>query len=217
MQNERKPLRSTIGKRKHKYSAMYKPEFVEQARKLCQLGARDQDLCDFFEVGDKTINRWKHTYPEFNKALQVGKAPANSMVERSLYQRARGYSYLETKCFLNKQGEIVTTTVTVHVPPDVQAQQFWLRNRDPARWRDVTKHVFGIDGDAIRQLEQSMTKQDMQDHFLNTMRTLPYNPQDDEGDIVEGELVEAGDAKGEQPAKADAKPRSAKLAKAGKA
>jgi hypothetical protein len=32
-----------------------------------------------------------------------------------------------------------------HVPPDVTAQTFWLKNRDPAHWRDAwqMEHVLG--------------------------------------------------------------------------
>ena len=32
-----------------------------------------------------------------------------------------------------------------HMPPDVTAQIFWLKNRDPARWRDAwqLEHVTG--------------------------------------------------------------------------
>ena len=34
----------------------YKPEFAEQAEKLCALGATDADLADFFK-GVRTLNR----------------------------------------------------------------------------------------------------------------------------------------------------------------
>ena len=35
--------------------------------------------------------------------------------------------------------------IVEHVPPDVTAQIFWLKNRDPARWRDAwqLEHVTG--------------------------------------------------------------------------
>ena len=37
----------------------YKPEYCEQATKLCKLGATDAELGDFFEVTEQTINNWK--------------------------------------------------------------------------------------------------------------------------------------------------------------
>ena len=35
--------------------------------------------------------------------------------------------------------------IVEHVPPDVTAQIFWLKNRDPAHWRDAwqMEHVLG--------------------------------------------------------------------------
>jgi transposase len=43
----------------------FKPEYIEQARKLCQLGHAVPELAEFFEVHLQTINNWKAKYPEF--------------------------------------------------------------------------------------------------------------------------------------------------------
>jgi hypothetical protein len=43
----------------------FKPEYIEQARKLCQLGHTDPELAEFFEVHLQTINNWKAKYSEF--------------------------------------------------------------------------------------------------------------------------------------------------------
>lgn len=43
----------------------YKPEYAEQARKLCLLGHTDAELASFFEVSEQTINAWKHAHPDF--------------------------------------------------------------------------------------------------------------------------------------------------------
>jgi hypothetical protein len=69
----------------------FKPEFVAQAEKLCQLGATDQDIADFFEVDLRTIYRWKASHEDFCHALRSGKEVADERVERSLYQKAVGY------------------------------------------------------------------------------------------------------------------------------
>lgn len=37
----------------------FKPEFIEQAEKLCKLGATDLEMADFFEVDVRTLYRWK--------------------------------------------------------------------------------------------------------------------------------------------------------------
>ena len=66
-------------------------------------------------------------------------------VERSLYSRAVGYSFNSEKIFCNKDGEVTRVPIVEHVPPDVTAQIFWLKNRKPADWRDVQQmqHVLG--------------------------------------------------------------------------
>ena len=69
---------------------------------------------------------------------------ADTRVEQSLYQRAVGYSFKSEKIFY-KDGEVTRVPIVEHVPPDVTAQIFWLKNRDPARWRDAwqVEHVTG--------------------------------------------------------------------------
>lgn len=111
----------------------FKPEYVEQATKLCQMGATDADLANFFKVAERTIYRWAGTKPEFAAALKVGKEVADDRVERSLYHRACGYSHPEVHVS-NYQGEITLTPITKHYPPDTGAGIFWLKNR--RGWRD---------------------------------------------------------------------------------
>lgn len=118
----------------------FKSEFVEQARKLCQLGATDEDLADFFQVAIRTIANWKASQPEFLQALKGGKDEADDRVERSLYQKATGYTY-DAVHFSAFQGVVTSTPYREHVPPDTTAMIFWLKNRRPEQWRDKTEHV----------------------------------------------------------------------------
>lgn len=113
----------------------YKAEYAEQARKLCLLGATDEALADFFEVSKVTINAWKKAHPEFLNSLKTGKQIADANVADSLYNRALGYSHPELKVF-NNMGEIVTFECEKHYPPDPTSAIFWLKNRQPALWRD---------------------------------------------------------------------------------
>ena len=62
----------------------YKPEFAEQAAKLCELGATDYELAKFFKVNTATIYRWRNSIPEFCKAVTCGKAMADARVERAV-------------------------------------------------------------------------------------------------------------------------------------
>jgi len=115
----------------------FKPEFVEQARKLANLGATDREIADFLEVDERTINRWKSDYPEFCQSLKVGKEAADDRVEQALYRRALGYSHDAIKIAVNAQGEVTQVPFVEHHAPDTTAAIFWLKNRKPGEWRDV--------------------------------------------------------------------------------
>lgn len=88
----------------------FQPEFVEQAERLCLVGATDDELARVFNVSNTTINNWKRAYPRFLAALKRGRDEADSAVARALYLKALG--------------------------GDVTACIFWLKNRRPQSWRD---------------------------------------------------------------------------------
>lgn len=113
----------------------YKPEYAEQARKLCKLGATNADLADFFGVTFQTINNWRVANQEFFDALKIGKDEVDQQVERSLFQRAMGYSCNEDDIRVIDNQIVITPTVK-HYPPDTTAMIFWLKNRKSAEWRD---------------------------------------------------------------------------------
>ena len=115
----------------------YKPTFAGQAAKLCALGATDADLADFFEVTIRTIANWRTEHPEFFHAVKEAKEAADARVERSLYQRATGYSHDATKIFMPAGAkEPVYAPYREHYPPDTAAAIFWLKNRQPKDWRE---------------------------------------------------------------------------------
>lgn len=117
--------------------AKYKPEFARMAYEACRLtGAIDTDLCAIFDVSEPTLNAWKKDYPEFIKSLREGKEIFDTnLVEASLRERATGYSHDDVH-ISNYQGTITQTAITKHYPPDATSAIFWLKNRDPDRWKD---------------------------------------------------------------------------------
>lgn len=113
----------------------YKPEYAAQAEALCDAGATDIELADAFKVDVSTIYRWRNSHAEFCEAVKAGKDAADDRVERSLYQRAVGYTFESEKVF-QFQGTIVRTPTREHVPPDPGAGMNWLKNRRGDKWRD---------------------------------------------------------------------------------
>ena len=133
-------------KKKTGRPTLYKPEYAEQARKLCLLGAINPDLAAFFNVVTSTIDKWIAEKPEFSGAIKEGREIADAQVGERLYQRAMGYSHAEDKIF-NNNGVALVVPTTKHYPPDTAACIFWLKNRQRDRWRDKLDHEHtGKDG-----------------------------------------------------------------------
>ena len=131
-------------------NTLYKPEYVDRAREICANGAINSDLAAEFDVGIETIRRWATKYPEFKAAITAAKEIADTRVERSLYERATGYTFESEKIFCNKEGLVTKVPYMEHVPPDTTAQIFWLKNRKPKEWRD--KRELEVTGDPLAEL-----------------------------------------------------------------
>ena len=113
----------------------FKEEYIDMAYKLCLLGATDKEMADIFEVALSTFNLWKLKNKYFSDSLKKGKQFADANVSSRLYERAMGYSHSEDKIF-NDSGIPLVVPTTKHYPPDTVAAIFWLKNRQPAKWRD---------------------------------------------------------------------------------
>lgn len=116
----------------------YKPEYAEQAYKLCLLGAIDADMADFFNVEVSTLNNWKNEFPEFLESIKKGKMLADANVADRLYQRAMGYEAPDVDIRV-VGGEIIQTPLTKYYPPDTPAAIFWLKNRQRGKWSDKSE------------------------------------------------------------------------------
>lgn len=88
----------------------YRPEYDEQARKLCLLGATDMEMATFFEVTEPTIQAWKKAHPNFFISIKAGREVADMNVVQTLYEKAMN--------------------------GDTTAQIFWMKNRRSKNWRD---------------------------------------------------------------------------------
>lgn len=114
----------------------YRPEFNEQARKLCLLGYIDAELASFFGVCEKTINNWKDEYPAFLQSIAAGKDVADAEVADSLYRRAIGEQIVVERAVKGEDGKHDIVTLKQFVPGEVPAQRLWLLNRRKGNWRD---------------------------------------------------------------------------------
>ena len=132
----------------------YKEEYVEQVKKLCDLGATNEEIAAFFGVSTRTIDRWKLKYEDFCRAIKNGKEIPDERIERSLYQKATGYYYIEKQVVKVKVDQHTDKVEIVEVekyqPADTTAMMFWLKNRRADKWRERKSTEFtGADGGPI--------------------------------------------------------------------
>lgn len=109
-------------------------------------GATAAELARFFEVSERTIERWTTDHEEFRRARTHARAEADKHVEARLYRRAMGYSHPAVKV-LQYEGEPVIVPYVEHYPPDPKAIEFWLKNRQPDKWRDKVEVEHGATSD----------------------------------------------------------------------
>ena len=143
----------------------YREEYDDQARKLCLLGYTDAELAFFFEVNEDTIHEWKKVHPSFSESIKSGKDVADANVGQRLYERAMGFEHdseeIKTIAMPGGGSEIERVPVRKVYPPDTTAAIFWLKNRQPKKWRD--------------KIEQGFTDSDGNDVPAVTVFRIPDN------------------------------------------
>ena len=127
----------------------YDESFNKLAFNYCLLGATDKDLAKYFDTSEVTVNKWKEEHPEFLKSIKMGKEEADAKVASRLFKKATGYEREEDKIF-QFQGTPVVVPTEVHYQPDTTAAIFWLKNRQPSKWRDTQNiELTGANGGPI--------------------------------------------------------------------
>lgn len=135
-----------------KYNALYHDDW---AWSLAAMGATNEEIAEAIGVSKRTIIRWSKEHESFGRALAEGKGVSDAKVIRSLYQRATGYEVTEKKKVVeyDKEGNIKPIRVeeyNKHIPADVGAMCFWLKNRQRDRWQD---RPTGINGNESKETE----------------------------------------------------------------
>jgi transposase-like protein len=154
----------------------YRPEFVDRAKEMCERGATDAQLADEFGVTVTTIYNWRNKFPDFLDAIKTNKAIADERVERSLYERATGYSRESVKIFCNKDGEVSQVPFIEHVAPDPTSMIFWLKNRKPQEWRDkVQTEISGRVAIGEVADPKDLTDEQLRDEILARRRNTDSN------------------------------------------
>ena len=117
-----------------RYKEFIKEDGLTKVEGWARDGLTDEQIANNIGVARETIYRWKNAHPEFEKILRRSKAVVDIQVENALLKRALGYD--TTEQFTDADGN--KKEVKKQIPPDVTAQIFWLKNRKPQEWRDLS-------------------------------------------------------------------------------
>ena len=116
-------------------------------------GLTDEQIASNMSIHRDTLLKWRKRFPNLEEIMRKSKAVVDQQVENALFKRALGYTWEEETRERTSGGEMVLVkTVTRHVPPDVTAQIFWLKNRKPEEWRD--KRDIGLSGSTKEQTDK---------------------------------------------------------------
>ena len=137
--------------RKSKYETNVQTRLLEIAA-WCRDGLTDKEIAEKLDISIDSFYKYKNDFTEFSDTLKETKEIADIKVENSLNKNANGYDYeeevvvMKKEIFYNDQGkkqkEIVypvTVSLTKHKEAETKAQQFWLQNRRPDRWRNQSQ------------------------------------------------------------------------------
>lgn len=106
------------------------------ATEMGRLGATNEQLAAAFGITKQGFQKWLIENPKLVAARKDAKAQADAAVEKSLFQRANGYTHDDVH-ISQHDGKVIVTKIKKHYPPDTTACIFWLKNRQPENWRDV--------------------------------------------------------------------------------
>ncbi len=149
---------------------------LEYVRRLAEDGIPDEDIAIRSGLTVNMFRRWLKLYPEFSAAIELGRSGSDFAVVQSLYKKATGYSVKLNKTVKLKRVEYDPTTGKKlreyeelalaqdesYVPPDLRAETFWLKNRQPDRWQERAEREGEIgEGGGVVEIPQADMIDDM--------------------------------------------------------
>ena len=105
----------------NKYESCVRPRFA-RIREILLSGGGLSEVARQLGVSPTSLRRYRGEYPEFAELFRECADAADDRVEAALLRRATGYEIDDGR--------------PRHIPPDVKAAVFWLKNRRPKRWRE---------------------------------------------------------------------------------
>lgn len=114
------------------------PETCAKIHILSRRGFTDKEIAEILDLDESTITLWKRD-PDFFMFLKQAKEFSDSIVTRSLYEKAVGYEWEEEEVVGSFKSGMEIEKVQKRLPPDTTACIFWLKNRNRVEWGESTE------------------------------------------------------------------------------
>lgn len=137
-------------------------------------GCTDQEIAKNMGIAYSTLRVWRDSFPAISAALKRARDVADRQVEHRLFDMTQGYTVEVKKVFKVKKEhydekgrkvvteELQSAVEEVHIPANVTAQIFWMKNRKPEKWRekpDAAREDGELPDDGLKeQLEAAASK-----------------------------------------------------------
>ena len=116
------------------------PEKLLLLEDWARQGLFDEQIAKNMGISEATLYNYKNKHPEIKEALRKGKEVVDIEVENAMFKRAIGYTITINEQKVDKDGYVHDLKRDVHIPGDVTAQIFWLKNRRKQQWRDKVEY-----------------------------------------------------------------------------
>lgn len=112
-------------------------------------GLTDKEIAEKIGMSYSTFRRYKTQNADLKTAIAQGKDRRNQKVVEALYKCCTGYKYYEEvatkvkeevlaedgRTILTKE-DVVVKSIKKYRAPDLNAQKYWLNNRDKTQWKE---------------------------------------------------------------------------------
>lgn len=105
----------------------------DMIRILVESGLTRPQIGEVLGIKDRTLDDWVSSDDKLKEIVLTARRNADLKVVNSLFRRACGYNFVEV--IYDKYGREVRKHFR-HLPPDVTACIFWLKNRMKDEWQD---------------------------------------------------------------------------------
>jgi hypothetical protein len=160
----------------------YWPDRLDYIKAIAARGLTDAEMADYLQISPDLLDSWKTYYPLFEKAIEEGRTSADAEVVAALHKNAVGFEYETQEVVRLRDGSDVVD-VCKYMPPDTNAQKFWLTNRSP-HWRAGQSLAIGGQRGAPAIGVSVESKQHVIHSILNMITPRP------DGDGKPGKLIE---------------------------